>query len=96
MEKQGEAEMQPGYNWLEKQVLLAFKLALADNRLDVADHLLWALKSLKSDGVPGLPLADADLSVSHPRRTLVGHPARVPGRNPSQPAENHSEFTVVR
>jgi hypothetical protein len=60
MEKQGEAEMQPGYNWLEnwleKQVLSAFKLALADNRLDVADHLLWALKALQSGGVPGSPL----------------------------------------
>jgi hypothetical protein len=60
--------MQPGYNWLEKQVLSAFKLALADNRLDVADHLLWALKALQSVGVPGSPLADTYPSVPHPRR----------------------------
>jgi hypothetical protein len=96
MEKQGEAEMQPGYNWLEKQVLSAFKLALTDNRLDVADHLLWALKSLRSDGVPGSPLADADLSVPQPRRALVGHSARVPDRSPSQPAANQSEFASGR
>jgi hypothetical protein len=60
--------MQPGYNWLEKQVLSAFKLALADNRLDVAGHLLGALKTLQSDGLSGSALADTYPSVPHPRR----------------------------
>jgi len=67
MEELGRAEVQPC--WLERQVLLDFKLALADNRLDVAEHLFQALKALQSDCLPGSSLTGANLSIPHPYRT---------------------------
>lgn len=38
--------MPRNYDKLEYQVLKAFQRALADERMDVADHLLYALEAL--------------------------------------------------
>ena len=37
---------------LEQQVLSAFELALAEHRLDIAEHLLRALEVLAPDAAP--------------------------------------------
>lgn len=41
--------MPRNYDKLEHQVLKAFQRALADERMDVADHLLYALEALDPD-----------------------------------------------
>ncbi|MBM1170115.1 hypothetical protein [Microvirga arabica] len=38
--------MPRSFDALERQVFLAFEQAVADKRLDVADHLLYALEAL--------------------------------------------------
>jgi hypothetical protein len=46
---------------LEKRTLAAFRQAVDDGRLDVAEHLLRALEVLGPDAAPGSPLAEAYL-----------------------------------
>ncbi len=46
---------------LENQVLAALQHAMAEGRLDVAEHLLSALEMLCTDEIGGTPLADAYL-----------------------------------
>ena len=48
---------------LERRTLAAFRQAVDDGRLDVAEHLLHALEVLGPDVAPGSPLADAYLSL---------------------------------
>ncbi len=58
---------------LEHQVLIALRRAMADGRLDVADHLLCALEVYAAGAVPGSALTEAYLSVaasSAPSTTL--------------------------
>ena len=44
---------------LEDRILAAFKRALVEGRLDVAEHLLRALETLQPDPIPGSAVADA-------------------------------------
>lgn len=48
---------------LEDQILAAFKRALAEGRLDVAEHLLQALEALQPDPVPGSATAGVYSSI---------------------------------
>lgn len=50
---------------LEAAILTAFKQAVADNRLDIAEHLLKALEALEPNCMPGSSLADAYLSITY-------------------------------
>lgn len=49
-------------------VLTAFNQAMADNRLDVAEHLLRALETLQTVPITGSLLAKAYLSIKARRR----------------------------
>ncbi|QRM34704.1 hypothetical protein [Microvirga sp. VF16] len=49
---------------LEEQILRAFEQALADNRLDVADHLFYALEALDPE-FEGAALRRACRSILH-------------------------------
>ena len=49
---------------LESRIVAAFKQALAEGRLDVAEHLLCALEALCPDARPDSPLATAYLTVA--------------------------------
>ncbi len=44
---------------LEEQILTAFKRALSEGRMDVAEHLLKALEALDPHPMPGSLVADA-------------------------------------
>jgi len=52
---------------LEEQVLAAFKQAVAENQLDVADHLLRVLEGLVSDEGVGSSLDDAYILIAEPK-----------------------------
>ena len=60
---QGGCAVAHGRSRLERRTLAAFRQAVDDGRLDVAEHLLRALEVLKPDLAPGSPLADAYLSL---------------------------------
>jgi hypothetical protein len=49
---------------LEDQVLAALRHALAEERLETAEHLLRALEALSPEALPGSPLAAAYLAVA--------------------------------
>ena len=49
---------------LEDQILIALRQAMAEGRLDVADHLLRAIEFLAIGPVPGSVLAEAYLAVA--------------------------------
>ncbi|MDN3563549.1 hypothetical protein ACFQY5_33290 [Paeniroseomonas aquatica] len=44
---------------LEKQIIAALRQALAENQLEVAEHLLRAIEALCSDATLGTALAEA-------------------------------------
>jgi hypothetical protein len=50
---------------LERQVARAADLAIRLDRLDVADHLIEALRTLCSEAFLGSPLADAYLAIGY-------------------------------
>lgn len=52
---------------MEEQVLAAFKQAVAENQLDVADHLLRVLEGLVSDEGVGSSLDDAYILIAEPK-----------------------------
>lgn len=49
---------------LESRILTAFRQALDEDRLDVAEHLLCALEALNPNGMPGSALSEAFLSLA--------------------------------
>ncbi len=51
---------------LEDQILVAFKQAMTDGRLDVAEHLPRALETPAPECAPGSSLARAYLSAAGP------------------------------
>lgn len=53
---------------LEMAILTAFKQAMVDKRLDVAEHLLRALETLLPNPNPGSLLAEAYISIKARRR----------------------------
>jgi hypothetical protein len=53
---------------LEARILAAFKQAMEEGRLDVAEHLLCALETLCPDDMPGSPRAAAYLTVAAKRK----------------------------
>ncbi|KZZ24144.1 hypothetical protein A3753_17845 [Sulfitobacter sp. HI0082] len=55
---------------LEELILKAFKQALSDEQLDVAEHLLRALETLQPGPAPGSSVAKAYLAISD--RTING------------------------
>ena len=52
---------------LEDRILAALRHAMADGRLDVAEHLLRALEVLAPDGSPGSSLARAYGLIAEPK-----------------------------
>lgn len=66
------------FNKLERHVLKAFRQALADERSDVADHLLGALEALDPD-FQGLTLRAACRSILE--RTFPSNDGDVPLRH---------------
>lgn len=54
----------PEGSHLEDQILAALERALAEGRLEAAEHLLRALEALCEDGLPGASLAVAHLVAS--------------------------------
>lgn len=55
---------------LERQILTAFKRALADDRLDVAEYLLQALETFQYAPESGTSLASAYEALSDSARTM--------------------------
>ncbi|WP_445504681.1 hypothetical protein [Microvirga sp. G4-2] len=54
---------------LGQTILAAFRQAVAEDRPDVADHLLRALETLEAEPMPGSPLAEAYTALAKiPRR----------------------------
>jgi hypothetical protein len=68
--------MPRNYEKLEHQVLKAFQRALADERMDVADHLLYALEALDPE-FSGASVRSACRSILHttedPQPTALKH-----------------------
>lgn len=52
---------------LEEQIVAVLRQAMANGRLDVADHLLSALEVLASDCTPGSSLNRAYMPVAEPQ-----------------------------
>ncbi len=70
---------------LEDQILIALRQAMAEGRLDVADHLLRAIEFLAIGPVPGSVLAEAYLAVatsSAPSKSLNAPAADMPAARP--------------
>ena len=53
---------------LERRVLSGFKQGYAEHRLDVAEHLIRALKILDPDWSPGSAAAEAYMTICNDRR----------------------------
>lgn len=53
---------------LDHKILAVLKDAVADDRLDVAEHLLQALETLEGEPRPGSSLGNAYLLVARPRK----------------------------
>lgn len=51
---------------LESRILAVFQQALAEGRLDVAEHLLCALEALDPGAMPGPALSEAYVSAAKP------------------------------
>ena len=59
---------------LENRILAAFKQALEEGRVDVAEHLLCALEALDPGVTPGPTLSEAYLSTA---KSTARHTARL-------------------
>jgi hypothetical protein len=64
---------------LESRILVAFKKALAEGHMAVADHLLYALETLDQESGEGSILADAYLSSTTVRRAERRRPKEFSG-----------------
>jgi hypothetical protein len=53
---------------LDERILAVFKRACAEDRMDVAEHLLRALETLDGDPKPNTPLGKAYLTVAAAER----------------------------
>jgi hypothetical protein len=78
-------EPRPRRARLEDRIHAALRQAIAEGRLDAAEHLLRALEVLAPLCTPGSPLAEAYLLLAEPEasRRKTGSPAlarRSPGR----------------
>jgi hypothetical protein len=49
---------------LDESILAAFKKACAEDRMDIAEHLLRALEALDGEPEPGSPLGEAYSTVA--------------------------------
>ena len=64
---------------LEHRILAAFKQAVAEGQMAVADHLLYALETLDRESGDGSILADAYLSSMTVRRAGRRRPKALSG-----------------
>jgi hypothetical protein len=62
---------------LEGKILTALKAAVADDRLDVAEHLICALETLEREPSPGSALGQAYMMIVRERRDRR-RPRRMP------------------
>ena len=70
---------------LKDRILIALRQAMAEGRLDVADHLLRAIEILATGPVPGSVLAEAYLAVatsSAPSTSLNAPEPDIPAARP--------------
>lgn len=70
---------------LEDRILIALRQAMADGRIDVADHLLCAIEILATGAVPGSALAEAYRTIaasSAPSTSLNAPEADIPAARP--------------